>query len=173
MDGKARLSYISGYQKIKSKKPVSTLNDIEKKLKEAIKKKNEVEISTLRLVLAAIRNYQIEKRPLELTEDDCLQVLKREAKKRHEAIEAYCLGGRNELADREEQELDIIKKYLPAELSDEQIKQIIIEIVTRTGGANAVNFGQIMGEAMKQCGGQADGKKVSQIVKEVLSGTGK
>jgi len=142
-------------------------NDIEKQLKEALKKKNEVVISTLRLILASIKNYEIEQKRRELDDQDIIKVLKREAKKRHESIEAYHQGGRNELADQEQRELDVIKTYLPAEMSAEEIRRVVKKIIEDK--SEPVNFGMIMGETMKQLGQAADGKLVSQIVKEAIT----
>jgi len=148
---------------------VSIQNDIKKQLSNAQKQKNEVAISTLRLALASIKNHQIELKKEEISDDEIVKVLKKEAKKRNESITAYKKGGRDEMADREQQELDIIKTFLPAEMGADEVRQIVGRVIEQQGGTAAVNFGQVMGEVMKQTGGKADGKLVSQIVKETLA----
>ncbi len=148
---------------------MSILNDIEQKLKEAQKQKNEVAISTLRLILASLKNFEIANRNQEVNDETLIKVLKKEEKKRKESIEAYRKGGRNELAEREWQELDIVQGFLPPEMSTDDIRAIVDKVIAGLGGPAAVNFGQVMGETMKQIGSQASGQTVSQIVKKALA----
>ena len=143
--------------------------DIEKKLKEAQKQRNEVEVSTLRLILSALKNYEIAHQREPLTDEAIQKVIKTEARKREEAIAAYKAGGRNELAEREQQELEILKTLLPAELSAEEIRLAVQAVISESQDPAALNFGRIMGAAMKRVGPRASGTLVSQIVKEQLA----
>jgi hypothetical protein len=143
--------------------------NIEQKLKSAQKSHDEVVVSTLRLILAAVKNYQIDQRARELTDDELVMLLKREAKKRSEAIEAYAKAGREESRAKEAQELAIIKEYLPPELSTDEINQVIRSVVSDTGANDPSQFGRVMGEAMKRLGSAVSGQTVSALVKSALT----
>jgi hypothetical protein len=143
--------------------------NIEQKLKSAQKSHDEVVVSTLRLVLAAVKNYQIDQRGRELTDDELVVLLKREAKKRSEAIEAYAKAGREESRAKEDQELAIIKEYLPPELSADEINQVIRSVVSDTGANDPSQFGRVMSETMKRLGSSASGQTVSALVKSALT----
>lgn len=152
-------------------------------LKEALRNKEELRLSVLRMLLSATNNKSIEKRtrlaksgaPAEnlekdsgLSDEEILDVIRSEGKKRRDAIEGFSKGGRTELAEKESQELEILGKYLPQELSDEEVEKIIKEVVAGFGNATIKDFGRIMGEAMKRVKGQSSGDKVSAAVKKVL-----
>lgn len=147
---------------------------IEGDLKEALRAKEELRLSTLRMVSAAIHNREIEKRTKtgdsELTEEEAALVLRAEAKKRKDAAEGFEKGGRAEQAEKERQEGEIIQKYLPAELSDEDIEKIVQEVVAGLGEVTQKEFGRVMGEVMKKTRGQASGDRVSSAVKKVITG---
>ncbi len=139
---------------------------IEAKLKEALKSKNEVEVSTLRLLTAAFHNMEIEKHTQGGTEEkDYGTVVKKEAKKRQEAIEAYRTAGRTEAMEREEAELKILSRYLPEEMSEAEIKKIVDAVVAEKG---TDNVGMLIGEVVKRSEGRADGGVVSKLVRERL-----
>ncbi len=143
---------------------MNTLQTIEHDLIQALKAHDERVLSTLRLVKSAITNKAKEGGG-EVTEEQVLQVLKQEAKKRGEAANLYGEAGNTEQATNEKQELELIKKYLPAELPDEAIQKVIDE-VKATG---ETNFGKLMGQVMGRLKGQADGSRVSVLVKKSLS----
>ncbi|MEY4731207.1 MAG: hypothetical protein RL681_153 [Candidatus Parcubacteria bacterium] len=128
-----------------------------------------VRLGTLRLLIAAAQNRAIEKRAgnsdVKLSDDDMLELLRREAKKRREAIELYAKGGRDDLRTKEEAELAIIAGYLPAEMS----RADVIVVVKRLAGAGSQEFSSLMKAAMAELKGKADGRVVSDVVKEVLS----
>lgn len=126
-------------------------------------------VSTLRLVLASMKNYQIEQKGRELTDDEAVTILKREAKKRTEAMEAYAKGSREDLRSKEEGELAIIKEYLPPEMSAEAVSQVIQTVMTELDAHDPSQFGRVMGEAMKRLGNQASGQTVSALVKKALT----
>ncbi|MBU0707777.1 GatB/YqeY domain-containing protein [Patescibacteria group bacterium] len=148
---------------------MSIRDKIQKELKVAQKQKNEVVISTLRLVLASLKNYEIEHKNEAINDDILIKILKKEAKKRAESITAFTTGGRNELAQHEQQELDIIKTYLPPEMTTEEVKKVVDQVITDLEKTENVNFGMVMGEVMKRLGSGAPGQVVSQIVKAALT----
>lgn len=143
------------------------IEQIQKDLTEALKSKNEAIVSTLRLSLSEIHNRQIEKQA-ELTEEDIVAVLRKEAKKRQESIEAYEKGGRQELADKEKNELQFLSKYLPQEMSPQELEKIVKEVIGKVGPQGAGDFGKVMGVVMGKVKGQIDGAKVSEVVKKLL-----
>lgn len=141
---------------------------INSELKEALKAKDEKKSGLLRMIISVLRNKEIEKKgagkdPV-LTEDEVLDLVKREAKKRKEAITLYEQGGRADLADIEKAELELIQVYLPAELSREEIEKVVLEIKN----SGVTEFNVLIKEAMARLKGQADGKLVSEVVRSVL-----
>lgn len=143
-------------------------DDINKQLVEAMKAKDELKTSTLRLVIAAVNNKRIEIGH-ELTGDEILEVIGKEAKKRKESIDAYKKAGRDELAEKESKELEILAVYLPEQMGDEQIAKIVDEVIAQTGAKGAGDTGKVMGAVMGKLKGQADGNAVSAIVAEKLA----
>ena len=137
-------------------------------LKAALKERHEFELGVLRMLSAALHNREIEKRTSgqapTLTDQDVLEVLTREAKKRREAAALYAKGGRPELEAKELKEVEIIQKYLPAQISPEEIEAVVKKVIA--AGAN--DFGSAMQEAMKELKGKADGKAVGEAVKKLL-----
>ena len=138
-------------------------------LKQAMRQGDELGRSTLRLVMAAIKNAEIEKRR-ELEEGELLAIIAKEAKQRHESIAQFERGGRQDLADREEAELQILLAYLPEQLSQEEIEAQARQIIEEVGAASPAQMGQVMRRLMPLMQGKADGKLVSQVVKELLAG---
>lgn len=140
---------------------------IQSDLNQALKDKKEVEVSTLRLLLSEIHNQEIAKQA-ELTEEDFIEVVQKEIKKRKEAIEAYQKGKRDDLVAKEKQELEILNKYLPQQLSSQELEVIIQSVIKETGASGMSDFGKVMGAVMGRAKGQADGKIVSESVKKAL-----
>ncbi len=138
----------------------------------ALKERNEAKVSTLRMVQAAIRNKEIEikKREAGLSEEELMDVLLKEAKKRKEAIYAYEKGGRNELVEKEKAELGIIEGYLPKQMSEEEIEREVSFVVKEVGAQSVKDMGKVMALLVARLKGKADGGKVSEMVKKVLSG---
>ncbi|PIS13263.1 MAG: glutamyl-tRNA amidotransferase [Candidatus Tagabacteria bacterium CG09_land_8_20_14_0_10_41_14] len=141
---------------------------IQNELKESLKKREQKKVSTLKLLLASIINAEIQfgKKEEGLKQEEIERIIKAEAKKRHEAIEAYEKAGRKEAAKEEEEELSILETYLPEQLSNEEIKKLAKETVTEMSGET--DFGKIMKEVMAKTKGRADGKKVSEAVKHFI-----
>lgn len=152
---------------------MSALKDqIKSDLTTAMKARDEVTSATLRMVLTAITNEEVAgKEARELTDDDILTVLGREAKKRRESAEAYDAASRPELADRERAELEVIARYLPQPLSDDEVAAIVqaaVADVAATGASGGAAMGAVMKIVQPQVKGRADGGAVAAMVKSAL-----
>ena len=134
----------------------------------AMKAKDESRLATLRLVRSAMQYAKVQKRA-ELTDDDLIGVLSREAKQRRESAEEFRKGGRPELAAKEESEAAIIVEYLPQQLDEAQIRTLVSEAVAATGAATAKDMGKVMGWLSPRTKGRADGRLVSEVVREALA----
>jgi uncharacterized protein len=139
-------------------------------LKDAMKAGDTAKRDTLRLIDNAIKNTEIEKKKREtgLSEEEILEVLGRAVKQRQDSIKQFSDGGRPELAAKEQAELDIIMPYLPAQLSEDEIRVIVKTIIAETGAAGMSDIGKVMGQAMGKMKGKADGNVVKKIVGEEL-----
>ncbi len=138
-------------------------------LKQAMRQRNEERRSTLRLVMAAIKNAEIQQRR-ELDEGDLQAIIAKEAKQRRDSIAEYERGGRQDLADREKAELQILLTYLPEQLSREEIAAQARQVIEDVGATSMAQMGQVMGRLMPLMKGKADGHLVNQVVKELLIG---
>ena len=137
--------------------------------KNAMKDKDTLKSSTLSFLRAELINLAIEKRKKALEDIDVIIVIKKQIKQHQDSIEQFTKGARQDLADKETRELGILKSYLPAELPAEEIKKIIEEVITVTGAAGPKDMGRVMKEANAQIAGRADGKLISDLVKESLN----
>lgn len=133
-----------------------------------MKAKDGNRVSVLRFLLSAIKNREIEKRE-PLTDDEVLSEITSSAKRRRESIEAFREGDRMDLVEKEEGELAVLQEYLPAQLSPEEVRRVVREVVEAVGASSAGDLGKVMKEVMPRLRGQADGKLVNEIVREVLS----
>lgn len=153
---------------------------------DALKQGNKEIAEVLRLVLASINSKEKEKRykiskekpqlkeeelqkESELSDDETVSVLSSEIKKRRDSIALYEKGNRQELADKEQKEIDIIKKYLPEQLSPDEIKKLVAESIAKTRAKEIKNMGKVMADLNPKIKGKADGGEVSKIVKELLA----
>lgn len=134
----------------------------------ATKEGDKVRLQTIRTLRAQLLEKEIEKRPNQLTPEEELGVLTSAAKKRKESIELFEKGGRQDLTDNEKRELIIIEEYLPKQLSNEEVEQIINRIIKESGISSAKDFGKVMTLVMKELKGKADGKFISESVKKFL-----
>ena len=139
-------------------------------LTQAMKRGDAMRVSVLRMVVAAIRNKEIEKRIETLSDEDVLAVLATEARKRKESVASYQQGGRQESAEHELQELEVLKMYLPEEANEDDIRISVKAAIAQTGATGIKDMGKIMKEAMAVLKGKADGTLVQRIVKEELGG---
>lgn len=141
---------------------------IESELKEAMRARDAVQVATLRLTLSSLRSAEKElQRPLK--EDEELQVLQRERKRRVEAADAFRAAGRDEQADREEAELRILEGLLPPPLEEDELERIVDDAIAETGATSLRDLGRVMADVMPQVAGRADGSAVSQLVREKLA----
>lgn len=142
--------------------------DIEQGIKEALKGGDQVRLSTLRLLLAAIKNDEIAKQR-EATDEDVVFVVQKQIKQRRESIEAFTKGRRDDLAAKERQELEILIKFLPQQLSEEEVRIIVQEVINGLPESDRNNFGKVMGMSMAKLKGKTDGNLVGKVVREALS----
>lgn len=148
---------------------MNLLEQIEKDFSQAFKERNELVVLVLRQIKTVLTNAEIAKKRQKLTAEETIKILRTEVKKRKEAADLYRQGGRPEKADKEEKEIEIIDHYLPSQLDDEKIKQKILEVIERLKATSPQEIGKVMGLVMKELAGQADGTKVNQLVKEILT----
>jgi len=146
---------------------LALIDDIKNDLKDAMLSKEKLKVSTLRLSLSSIKNRQIEKGE-ELDDNEIVAVLSSEVKKRRESAEEYSKAERTELAEKEEAEIKIIEKYLPEQMTEQEITKLIDEAIADTGAESKKDMGKVMQQLMPKTKGRADGRKVSQIVTEKL-----
>ena len=142
---------------------------ISEDLRAAMKAGAKIRLAALRMLATSIRNREVEVGH-ELSEDEFLEVVAREVKRRKEAAEAYDAAGRAELAERERQEEEALEGYLPEALSEEQVDALVEEAVAATGASGPGDMGKVMGHVMGRARGRVDGAAVSARVRERLSG---
>ncbi|HEY3106619.1 MAG TPA: GatB/YqeY domain-containing protein [Gaiellaceae bacterium] len=147
---------------------MSLIERIEDELKAAMRARDQELTGTLRLTLASLRAAEKEvQRPLK--EDEELHVLQRERKRRLEAAEAFRAGGREEQAAKEERELEVIQRFMPEPVDEEELERIIDDAIAETGATSLRDLGRVMADVMPQVAGRADGSAVSQLVREKLA----
>ena len=144
------------------------LDQLEEELKIALKAGERAKMIGLRNIIGKIKTAQIDKGET-LADEEPLKILKTAAKQLKESIDQYQKGGRDDLAEKEAFELTLLEKYLPEQLSEEQIKQTVKNIVKNTGSGSMQDMGKVMGATMQKLAGSADGKLVQKIVQEELS----
>jgi len=150
---------------------MSLQTKIETKLGEALKSKDKKTYSTLRLVVAAIKDTMIAKKIKDkktLPDNDLIGLLKKMVKQRNDSCDAYKKAGRNELLENEMSEIKIINEFLPKQLSEEETKKICLETIKTVGASSVKDMGKVMGSLKKQYSDVLDFSKVSQIIKENL-----
>ena len=147
---------------------MTLITRIESELKDAMAARDGDRRDTLRLILAALRSAEKElQRPLH--DDEELQVLQRERKRRNEAAEAFRNGGREEQAQAEERELAVLEEFMPEPMSEEELEDIVDDAIAEVGATSMRDIGRVMADVMPQVAGRADGSAVSQLVREKLA----
>lgn len=147
---------------------------ISTQIKDALKSRDTTRVSTLRLLSNALHNEKIAKQA-DLTEEDETTVLQRQIKQRKESIEAYTKGGRQELADKEQKELEILQEFLPEQVNEAELEKIITDTIAEVAASSPQarlreqDFGRVMGRVMSKVKGQATGDIVAQVVKQKLT----
>ncbi len=140
---------------------------ITQKIGEALKAHDEIRLSTLRLLSSAL-NYEFIAKQHKLSENEELIVVRKEAKKRKEAIEVYKKAGYKDRADREAKELAILQEYLPPEISDEELSKIIDEVINEMRPTSLAEMGKVIGAVKAKTGGNAEGSKIALLVRQRL-----
>ncbi len=152
---------------------MSLKDQISDDIKAAMKAKDKIRLETVRSIKKVLLEKESEIRGKGrdvLTPDEEMGILVQQAKQRRDSIEQYTKAGRQDLADQESQELTVIESYLPSQLSDEDVAAVIDDIIQSVGASSPKDMGKVMGPAMQKLKGQADGKKVQDMVKAKLSG---
>jgi len=144
------------------------LDQLQEELKIALKAGEKAKMMGLRNIIGKIKSAKIDKGET-LTNEESSKILKTAAKQLKESIDQYQKGGRDDLAEKEAFELTLLEKYLPEQLSEEQIRQTVKNIVKNTGSGSMQDMGKVMGATMQELAGSADGKIVQKIVQEELS----
>ena len=134
----------------------------------AMKAQDKERLSTLRMLQSSLKNEQINLGH-ELSDEEAMGVIRKAVKQRLDSIEQYTNGGRAELADKERSEMELLKNYLPADLSDEEIESGVREIIASTGAQSKKDMGKVMKEATTRYKGRVDGKKIQEVVSRLLS----
>jgi uncharacterized protein len=146
---------------------MSLIEKVNEDLKGSMKAKNEIKNNTLRQIKTAVMNTEIKKGKT-LTDEEMQEVIFSLAKSHNESIESFKKGGRQDLVAKEEQELSILKTYLPEQISDDGLKKIIEETIRETGATTVKDLGKVMGKVMPKVKGRADGSKINVIAKQLL-----
>ena len=142
--------------------------EIQDAMKAAMRRGDRVTLSTLRLLLSALHNEEIKGRR-ELTQEETLKTIASLCKQGQESIEYFRKGGRSDLVEKEEAELEILRRFLPEALSEDEVRALIRSAVEEVGAEGVKDLGKVMKQVMPQVTGRVDGKRVSEIAKEILS----
>lgn len=145
------------------------IDQIKEDFKKSLREKEAVKTSVLRLLMSAWQTEEIKNKRKELTDEQGLKIVRSEIKKRKEAAELYEQGGRSELAEKEREEMEILKKYLPPQLSEEELRDLVVRLKEEAGAESQKGFGKLMGRVMKETGGKADSSLVKKVVEEALA----
>ena len=147
---------------------MTLIEELEQEVKEAMRAGDAPRRDALRLIISSLKSAEKDlQRPL--SDEEELQVLQRERKRRLEAAEAFRAGGREEQAAAEERELEILEEFMPEPLSEEEIEEIVDDVIAEVGATSMAHLGRVMADVMPQIAGRADGSQVSQIVREKLA----
>ncbi|MFM9280736.1 GatB/YqeY domain-containing protein [Paenibacillus jiagnxiensis] len=136
-------------------------------MKQAMKSKDKFKLSTIRMVRSTIKNLEIELKR-DLDDNELLDILSREIKQRKDALQEFEKAGRDELAESNRAEIEILSQYLPAQLTEEEIKVIVQQTIQETGASSKADMGKVMAALMPKVKGRADGKLVNQAVQQFL-----
>jgi len=146
-------------------------DDINEQIKTAMKAGDKVRLETLRSIRAGILEFEKSGAGRDMTDDDAFKIINSAAKKRKDAIEQFDAAGRTEAAEKERLELAIIMEFLPAQMTEEEVRSAVSDIITQLGASQPSDFGKVMGIAVKQMKGKADGGLIQTLVKQLLSGS--
>ena len=141
---------------------------LQQDLKDAMKAKDNVTRDTIRFLMSSLKQIEVDERK-ELSNEDIIKMIQKSIKQREDSMQQYKDAGRDDLYEQEFAGVQILKKYLPKQLSDDELKVIITDIIKQTSATSVKDMGKVMGLAIKQTAGKADGKRINKIVKELLS----
>lgn len=136
-------------------------------LKIAMKEKDQLRKSVITMIRAAIKQYEVDKR-VELDDESILDIMSKQVKQKRDAIEEFAKGNRQDLVDEAKAEIDILMEYLPQQLTEEEMKLIVSEVVKEVGATTAKDMGKVMSALMPKVKGRADGKLLNQVVRQFL-----
>lgn len=136
-------------------------------MKQAMKDHDKLKLAVIRMAWSAIRNKEIDEKT-ELKDDQVLAVLSKEVKQREDTISEIKDANRPDLVEKNQQEIDVLKKYLPQQLSDDELKKVVEDAIAKTGAKSMKDMGKVMGTVIAQTRGRAEGKRVSTMVKSLL-----
>ncbi|MBT5016119.1 GatB/YqeY domain-containing protein [Candidatus Peregrinibacteria bacterium] len=149
---------------------MSLKEQIQTDLMEAMKARDEVKVSTLRMLKSAVGKFEVSgKEKIESTDDDWMRILKKEAKQRKDSIQQFTDGGRDDLVGPEQAELAILEEYLPEAMGEDQVREIVVATVEQVGATGMNDMGKVMGAVMGKVGAEADGGMVKTIVQSTLN----
>lgn len=137
-------------------------------LKQAMKDRDKIRLSVLRMVRSALKNQEIE-RGQALTDEDTLAVLQKELKQRRDSLEAFQQASRSDLAEQATQEIDILNEYLPKQLTSDELTELVSEVIQSVGATSKADIGKVMGQLMPKIRGRADGKAAQAVVQKLLN----
>ncbi len=140
---------------------------LQQDLKIAMKEKDTFKRDTIRFLMSAIKQVEVDTRK-ELSDEDLVKIIQKSVKQREEAAKQYKEGSREDLYEKEMKEAELLKTYLPKQLSDEELKAELVQIIEEVGATSMKDMGKVMGVATKKLAGKADGKRINQMVKELL-----
>ncbi|MCC7196786.1 GatB/YqeY domain-containing protein [Candidatus Peregrinibacteria bacterium] len=143
-------------------------NQLQADLMESMKAKDEVRTSVLRMVKAAIMKFEVSGDRKEATDADILNIINKEIKSRKDSVEQFTGGNRMDLADKEAAEIKVLEAYMPPQMSEDEVKQVVLEVMNETGATSKADIGKVMGPVMAKVKGLADGGMVNKIVGSLL-----
>lgn len=147
---------------------MSLREKINQDLKEAMKAKDIKKRDALRLLTSAFKQIEVDERK-ELSDDDIIKIIQKQVKSRNDSIEQYKKAERDDLVEKEQEEIDVYEIYLPKQLSDDELENSLKEIVAKVGAESMKDMGKVMGMASKELAGKADGKRINECVKKILA----
>ncbi|MBA4550627.1 GatB/YqeY domain-containing protein [Thermoactinomyces vulgaris] len=146
---------------------MSLTNQLDQEMKMALKNKDKQKLSTIRMLKSAIKKEEIDKkRPL--NDDEIISVIMREVKQRKDSLAEYKAAGRDDLAEKEQAEIDILSAYLPEQMSEEELKALVQQVIDEVGAGSKADMGKVMSAIMPKVKGRAEGRLVNRMVQEAL-----
>jgi uncharacterized protein len=146
---------------------LSLTNQLDQEMKMALKNKDKQKLSTIRMLKSAIKKEEIDKkRPL--NDDEIISVIMREVKQRKDSLAEYKAAGRDDLAEKEQAEIDILSAYLPEQMSEEELKALVQQVIDEVGAGSKADMGKVMSAIMPKVKGRAEGRLVNRMVQEAL-----